>query len=263
MKINQIRLNCRRNSFTSSDISSDNVLCFFRTPVSCRLGSTEKHTSCSSAAIMSGTASVHFVPVNSEQLSYDYVSFRLTSAEKQYIASMELPFDVPVELPDNFSVSSIMKLIKSHSLHRNRYFGEFMELAVRMILICMSESLSPERKTPEDSIPKFAELKALREAIYDDPMSSWSADEICEDMDISKTYFHRLYFAAFGVTCRQDVIESRLLYAAELLKNTDLSVSAIAEQCGYDSDSYFMKQFKQHKGCTPSEYRRTVSEYMK
>ena len=127
----------------------------------------------------------------------------------------------------------------------------------------MSESLSPERKTPEDSIPKFAELKALREAIYDDPMSSWSADEICEDMDISKTYFHRLYFAAFGVTCRQDVIESRLLYAAELLKNTDLSVSAIAEQCGYDSDSYFMKQFKQHKGCTPSEYRRTVSEYMK
>ncbi|MBQ1519507.1 MAG: helix-turn-helix transcriptional regulator, partial [Ruminococcus sp.] len=28
------------------------------------------------------------------------------------------------------------------------------------------------------------------------------------------------------------------------------------ETCGYDSDAYFMRQFKQHKGFTPSEYRR-------
>jgi AraC-like DNA-binding protein len=81
---------------------------------------------------------------------------------------------------------------------------------------------------------------------------------MCEDMQISRTYFHRLYFEAFGVTFRQDIIESRLIHASELLKNTDLSVTAISETCGYDSESYFMRQFKQHKGCTPSEYRRRV-----
>jgi AraC-like DNA-binding protein len=79
---------------------------------------------------------------------------------------------------------------------------------------------------------------------------------MCDEMRISRTYFHRLWFAAFGVTCRQDVIESRLLRAAELLKNTDKSVYEIAVDCGYDSESYFMRQFKKHKNCTPSEFRR-------
>ena len=75
----------------------------------------------------------------------------------------------------------------------------------------------------------------------------------------SRTYFHRLYFEAFGVTCRQDVIESRLLKAADLLKNTGKSVTEIAEACGYDSESYFMRQFKKHKECTPSEFRRRIN----
>ncbi|HOR22293.1 MAG TPA: AraC family transcriptional regulator, partial [Ruminococcus sp.] len=73
-------------------------------------------------------------------------------------------------------------------------------------------------------------------------------------------YFHRIYRQAFGVTLRQDVIESRLIAAAELLETTDLSVSAIAERCGYFSDSYFMRQFRLHKGCTPTEYRRRAAE---
>ncbi|HOC33408.1 MAG TPA: AraC family transcriptional regulator, partial [Ruminococcus flavefaciens] len=111
-----------------------------------------------------------------------------------------------------------------------------------------------------ETIPRYNELKAIRDAIYDEPMTHWSAEEISEDMGISRPYFHRLYLSAFGVTCRQDIIESRLIYASELLRTTDMSISAVAETCGYDSDAYFMRQFKQHKGCTPSEYRRrTVS----
>lgn len=262
MKINQIRLNCRRDAVVSGDISSDSMLCFFRSPIKYRTGGVEQHTLKNSAALMSGEQSVRFLPFESGNVHYDYVSFRLNAAEKKYIASMGIRFDVPIELSDDFTVSSTLRMMKSHSMHRNRYFGEFMELAVRIILICISEAMEPAEKTETDSIPKLAELKALRESIYDEPMNDWSTDEICEDMGISRTYFHRLYFAAFGVTCRQDVIESRLIYAAELLKNTDLSVSAVAEQCGYESDSYFMKQFKQHKGCTPSEYRRSISEYM-
>ncbi|MDE5862025.1 MAG: AraC family transcriptional regulator [Ruminococcus sp.] len=88
------------------------------------------------------------------------------------------------------------------------------------------------------------------------PSKTWSVEEICYNMNISRTYFHRLYKLAFGVTYIQDVIENRLKYACELLKNTDLSISEIAEKCGYETDSYFMRQFRQYRNCTPSEYRR-------
>ena len=43
-----------------------------------------------------------------------------------------------------------------------------------------------------------------------------------------------------------------------MLRNTENSVAQIAELCGYDSESYFMRQFKLHKGCTPTEYRRRI-----
>ena len=89
-------------------------------------------------------------------------------------------------------------------------------------------------------------------------MKQWSVDDICYNLNISKTYFHRLYREAFGVTCIQDVIRSRIDYACELLKNTDLSISRISEKCGYENDSYFMRQFRQYKYCTPSEYRQKV-----
>lgn len=105
-------------------------------------------------------------------------------------------------------------------------------------------------------IPHYNRLKAIRKAIIAEPMKQWSVDDICYNLNISRTYFHRLYREAFGITCIQDVIRNRINYACNLLKDTDLSVNEIAEKSGYDSDSYFMKQFRQCKNCTPSEYRR-------
>lgn len=93
-------------------------------------------------------------------------------------------------------------------------------------------------------------------------MNGWSVGMVCRQLSVSKTYFHRIYVNAFGTTFTQDVIESRLLYASQLLADTDLSVSAVAEKCGYESDAYFMRQFRQHRGCTPTEYRkRRLSDY--
>ena len=161
---------------------------------------------------------------------------------------------------DDFVISGLLKIMSANSVRKSRQHSEFMELSMKMLLIALSEAANNEIHEKYMDIPRYGELKAIRDAIYDDPVNHWSAEDISEDMGISRPYFHRLYQAAFGVTCLQDIIESRLIYAAELLRNTNLSVSEIAEKCGYDSDAYFMRQFKQHKGCTPSEYRRRCSD---
>jgi AraC-like DNA-binding protein len=49
--------------------------------------------------------------------------------------------------------------------------------------------------------------------------------------------------------------------AAMMLIRTDNSISSIAEQCGFVSDSYFGKIFKEIYRCTPRDYRKThISE---
>ena len=54
----------------------------------------------------------------------------------------------------------------------------------------------------------------------------------------------------------EELIQFRVELAKRLLRETDLSLSEITEQCGYSTESYFMKQFKSVTGITPTEYRK-------
>ena len=51
---------------------------------------------------------------------------------------------------------------------------------------------------------------------------------------------------------------ARIFRAEELLLNTDLSVTQIAEQLHFGTVSYFNRLFKKHTGQTPLQYRKIV-----
>jgi len=260
VKVTKIVLGCRRSGTVYGEMSDDYCLYLFRTPVVFNLGGSEMQCAGSSAVLFTGGKRQYFRPQDGKTMKYDIVMFKPSAADKQYAASMNIPFDVPVDIADDFVIASVIKSMKVRSGINGRRNSEFMELSMRMILICMGDMCSSEATPqPVRDVPMYPRFKALREEIYDDPMRPWSVDELCSELDISRTYFHRIYLSAFGVTFLQDVIESRLIYAEELLSETELSVNAVAEQCGYDSDSYFMRQFKQHRGCTPTEFRRRAA----
>ncbi|MBQ8688475.1 MAG: helix-turn-helix domain-containing protein [Ruminococcus sp.] len=52
-----------------------------------------------------------------------------------------------------------------------------------------------------------------------------------------------------------DVIMSRIQYASNLLKHSEMSIEEIAEACLYSTSSYFVRQFKKIMGMTPDTYR--------
>ena len=259
MKINRINLNCRRSTASYGEISTECQLMFFRIPMIFTYDGMEKRINSCSAVIYTNGYQKYFRSAGGLGIKYDVIGFRMSSADRQYAESMGISMNTPIEIPDDYVISALLKTMSAHSVSKSRQHSEFMELSMRLIVIALCEAIHNEIPDKYVDIPRYSELKAVREAIYDEPVNHWSAEEISEDMGISRPYFHRLYQEAFGVTCRQDIIESRLIYAAELLRTTEMSVSEIAEKCGYDSDAYFMRQFKQHKGCTPSEYRRASS----
>ena len=261
MKVTRININNQRDSAVRDEISMDHQLLYFRTPAIFTVQSKEITINSRSVLLCSSGSHRSFRPASAKGIRYDQVSFKMNFSDKQYVESMNIPFDQPIELSDDYVISSMLRSMSSHIMHKSLYQSEFMELSMRLILIAISENCHKIPSGKLETIPRYSELKALRDAIYDDPMNHWSAEEISEDMGISRPYFHRLYQSAFGVTCRQDIIESRLIYASELLRTTDMSISAVSEACGYDSDAYFMRQFKQHKGCTPSEYRRRAAAH--
>lgn len=58
-----------------------------------------------------------------------------------------------------------------------------------------------------------------------------------------------------GYTFKELLQEKRLVRAKELLESTNLSISSIVEQVGYDNISYFYRIFKKKYGYTPKKFR--------
>lgn len=51
------------------------------------------------------------------------------------------------------------------------------------------------------------------------------------------------------------ITEARMKKAKALLRDTDVAISAIAQEVGYKDQSYFTRVFRKQVGCTPTHYR--------
>lgn len=255
MKITKIRTAENRSDEIKGNTVQDYSLYLFRSPVIFTIGGTDRVFAKGAAIIYEDGISRRFRGTVSRGLKYDLVQFRPSAADKQYIAGLEIPLNTPVEINDDYYIADAIKSLDMHCQTSGRRKTELCELYLRIILISLEEAVCGIEMAEKD-VPRYPQLKEIRREMYDDPVADLSVDKLCRRLAVSRTYFHRIYMATFGVTFRQDAIKSRLSYACELLLETELAVGVIAEKCGYESESYFMRQFRQHMGCTPSEYRR-------
>ena len=74
-------------------------------------------------------------------------------------------------------------------------------------------------------------------------------------LDISPFYFSRLFKQSLGITPHQYLSQQRIERAKQLLKQTDLLITDIALECGFNSHSHLSKKFRQVTGVTPKVYR--------
>lgn len=77
-------------------------------------------------------------------------------------------------------------------------------------------------------------------------------------LEMNYTYFSELFSKVTGRSFTQYLNEVRLSASKRLLTNTNLSISDIAYQVGYNSEQYFSRQFKKLYEISPSRYRKEV-----
>ncbi len=90
--------------------------------------------------------------------------------------------------------------------------------------------------------------------------SQLSTHFLSKQFCISLGYLSASYKKEFGVTISKHIISLRMDYAKKLLADTRLSIMDIAENCGFNNLSYFMRTFKKYEECTPSEFREKLQQ---
>jgi AraC family transcriptional regulator len=72
---------------------------------------------------------------------------------------------------------------------------------------------------------------------------------------LSTYHFARAFKQSEGMTPHDYVVQCRIRRTQELLANTDLPVSEIADVVGFADQSHCTRRFREHVGVTPSRYR--------
>lgn len=80
-------------------------------------------------------------------------------------------------------------------------------------------------------------------------------DDLASRMGVSKSYLIRIFSAETGVTPGHFLQNTRLEYAALLLRGREYSIETVAGMCGFSGANYFCKVFRRAMGETPGQYR--------
>ncbi|WP_329887385.1 AraC family transcriptional regulator [Pseudoramibacter faecis] len=112
-------------------------------------------------------------------------------------------------------------------------------------------------KTPTKSFSQKQErVRDMLTYIHSNYAHPIQLEEIAEMADISVTECCRCFKELIKKSPIQYLMDYRLDRALELLNETGLSVSEVAQKTGFPDSSHFIQRFKKRTGQTPGKYRK-------
>ncbi|NBX30152.1 AraC family transcriptional regulator [bacterium] len=115
----------------------------------------------------------------------------------------------------------------------------------------------------ERPVPRLqAIVRRARLMLEEDPGSLPNVEEMIRSFDVSRTHFFRVFKEQTGQSPYKYHLQLTIRRAAEMLRDSSLSVKAIALALGFRNPYHFSKLFKLKTGSSPRDYRqhwRTVS----
>ena len=189
------------------------------------------------------------------EFANDWIHFELSPLEEAEITELGIPFDTVLYPSTVSEISGFISDIFSERYSGNKNKDRTMELYFKLILMKLSDGISQRNELYGK--PFFNELSKLRCDITSSPEKARNIDGICKDLGMSRSYLQHLYKEYFVTSIVEDIKNCRMEHAKYLLSGTDMTVSAIAAECGYASDVHFMRIFKKTVGVSPTEYRKS------
>lgn len=106
------------------------------------------------------------------------------------------------------------------------------------------------------SLYKIKRLKKVLQFIDESFPLRLQIKDVASVVAMSEGHFCRFFKAMVHKTPMDYINTVRINQAAKLLSHSDKKVIDIAMEVGFENPSYFIKLFKLHKKCTPTDYRK-------
>ncbi len=140
-------------------------------------------------------------------------------------------------------------------LHAQSFFKAC--LAELLISILRYRTHQEENESLPD--PRTDRMQTLAAYICDHASEDLNLELLASRFALSPSYLSRSFKQATGFGFREYLISVRIQRATDLLLNTELTITEIADQCGFSDSNYFGDAFRRATGLSPRDYRRLGS----
>ncbi len=128
-----------------------------------------------------------------------------------------------------------------------------------LIISMMYEHMDHQREpAPAIAYDRIERLKTVLGHIHEHYGQPLRLRELAEQVNMSEGHFCRFFKSMTQKSPIDYINRYRTQQACRLLKSSDRKIVDISLEVGFDSLSYFISVFKQHHGCTPSQYRKEL-----
>ena len=203
-----------------------------------------------------------FQPGLPERVLYDMITPEDRVLDNpQYASSVPLFFEKLYDHDTTLSplLFSLCKITQNPKSVDRVWLGEqFHRILEALLLVHRSVCGQVERipaVKPSTRVERFRRLQRAKEYIdanYDQPLS---LSEIASVACLSTHHFLRLFKQLYNDTPYRYITSRRLLAARNMLRETDLPVSAICYDLGFESPGSFSWLFRRKVGVSPEQFR--------
>jgi len=133
------------------------------------------------------------------------------------------------------------------------------QLYIKSSLLYILATLSHHRLfTPtEKNLDKRVEsIKKVLTYIKDNYQEKIYISDLAGQVNLNEQYFCRLFKKAIGRSPMEYINEYRIKQTCRLLEETDLPVTEVCLECGYNNLGNFLREFRKYTGTTPLQYRK-------
>jgi len=111
------------------------------------------------------------------------------------------------------------------------------------------------RESTACSIVRDDDIRRARRYIEELACQGLTVEQLLQRLDISQKTLNKRFAVVYGETPGQAIQRLKIERAKQWLGTTNLSITRIADMCGFGEPSNFDRFFRRAAGCTPSEYR--------
>lgn len=194
----------------------------------------------------------HKTSSNAERILLMFDEEYIDEGYQKYIEELTENKHIIISSKHQNKIQDIMYKIEKEDIKQDKDYINMQKLYLKELLILISRHRTT--KSTVKFTQSYAAIQDVAKYISSNYATDLSLAALASHFSITPNHLSKQFKKVTGVGLNDYINITRISAAEKFLINTDMSITEISSQCGFNDSNYFAAVFKKIKGITPKKY---------